>query len=496
MNDLMLFVLKSVVVSGILTGWYMLALRNKRLHHYNRFFLLFTLYASIQIPLLHFTWSPVLEKTSLLLNPVQIIFHTPQGVAQEARTAPSYPGGHIDLTQIASGIAALLSLALLARMLIRIVRVLRLRRQYPISIADGVTMVYTNLPDAPFSFLNCIFWKDSISLESGYGQLMLQHELAHVRQKHSYDKLACQLLSSVFWMNPFYWMIQREINMVHEFLADERAIVQSGDIREEDYTETLAKMLLQKHNGNSYLTPEHHFFSSPIQRRILMLQSNSTVRASLLMRIAALPLVAGSVFLVAFSPKTATPYAAAKTDHKIILLVDAGHGGADEGSRSGTLSEKMLTLKVARRMEQLSSRYPIKVHLTRSGDQLMSIEERIALSNKLQPDDFISIHIGGQTQGGKDQSSLDIAVNVKNAKAEESKKLAYAILKNASRPEWLQNNTFSERNSYAVLSNTAASALIEIGSINNQEQMQYIEDDKKLDELCSHILEGVLEAHR
>jgi hypothetical protein len=54
MATLGVFLWKSIVVSGLLTAWYLLALRGRRLHQYNRFFLLFALFASLTIPLLHF----------------------------------------------------------------------------------------------------------------------------------------------------------------------------------------------------------------------------------------------------------------------------------------------------------------------------------------------------------------------------------------------------------------------------------------------------------
>jgi N-acetylmuramoyl-L-alanine amidase len=496
MSDLILFVLKSIVVSSIFTAWYFMALRNKRLHNYNRFFLLFILYASIQVPLLKFNWFPIIEKPPLLLNSVSITLHTTQESINQSPILSSAPAEHIDFRWMALCIMGMVSLILLARMSISIIRVLRKRKQYPISAVDGVTIVHTNLPNAPFSFLNFIFWKDSISFKTGYGKLILTHELAHVKQKHSYDKLVSQLLSAIFWINPFYWIIQREISIVHEFLADEQAIIHNSDFQKEDYTKTLAKMLLQTYGGQRQLTPEHHFYSSSIQRRIIMLKSNSNVRGSLLKRIMILPLIAASILLFAFSQRQTALHAKKEDYKKIILVVDAGHGGADEGCRSKARIEKNLTLKVARRIEQLASRYHIQVYLTRSEDKLMTAEERAAFSNKLQPDDFISIHVSDQPKGEQYLSTFDVAVNIKNEKVAESKNLAYSILKVASRPEWTQKNEFSEQGLYGLLSNLAPSALIAIGNINNQEQMQYIEDDKKLDELCSNILEGVLDAHR
>ena len=491
MDALILFLLKSVVVSGMLYAWYLLALKNKRLHQYNRFFLLLTLYASIQVPLLHFEWSPVYETQPEILTSAQLLLHTIDGggAVQPATLQPT--GVLVNWQMIALFITVLISLCLLIRMMIRIAWVLRISKRYPHTRAHGVTLVYTDLDKAPFSFMNSIYWRNGIPQDTESGRMIIRHELLHIKQKHSYDKLASQLLTCVFWMNPFYWIIQKELAMVHEFLADEVATI-NGSADPDEQTEAFARMLLQVHDCTNYFTPEHQFFSSSIKRRLTMLQKNKIVRASVLRRAAVLPLVAGSIFIFAFSPKLAPE----RSDKKIVLVVDAGHGGNDMGAQSGSLIEKDLNLKIAKRMKDLAPGYNIEVHLTRNGDNDMTLEQRVVFSNKLNPDDFISIHVDDKPGKANDNGTFDVAINNKNSNAEASKRLAYAVFKHASRPEWEQRNGLSEKSAYVLKENTAAAVLIEIGDIKNREQMQHIENDAKLTELCSHILQGVVEAHK
>ncbi len=497
MQELILFVLKSTTISGILSGWYFLALKNRRMHNYNRFFLLFTLYASLQIPLLDFNWSPVMETQAVLFNSARLMLHTLNGPDSLPSATQNQTANTINWQAIIIGISITVSLGLLVTMLTRVFMILRLGKKYPNSFADGIRMVHTNLPNAPFSFMNTIYWRDTLSPESASGKIILQHELTHIKQKHTIDKLVSQLLSCIFWMNPFYWFIQKELGMVHEFIADEEAIVNSNNgLRQEDHTAVFAKMLLQVHFSTTYLTPEHQFFSSPIKRRLTMLQKNKIIKASVLRRAAILPLLAGSILLFAFSPRTAPGSAVMKADKKLVLLVDAGHGGTDAGGQYGSLLEKDLSLKVAMRLKDLAPNYNIEAYLTRSEDKFLSLDERVAASNQLHPDDFISIHVDDEPGKENGKGTFDIAINDKNAKAEESKRLAYAILKRASRPEWEQKKNFSEKNLYVLRENISSAALIEIGDIKNKEQMQHILDNAKLDELCNRILEGVVEAHK
>ena len=76
------------------------------------------------------------------------------------------------------------------------------------------------------------------------------------------------------------------------------------------------------------------------------------------------------------------------------IVIDAGHGGGDDGARgaNGTL-EKNVTLSVARRLKgALESRLGVRVILTRDGDQSVGLDERAALANNNKADLFVSLH--------------------------------------------------------------------------------------------------------
>ena len=76
------------------------------------------------------------------------------------------------------------------------------------------------------------------------------------------------------------------------------------------------------------------------------------------------------------------------------IVVDAGHGGTDEGARGpeGTL-EKDVTLDVARRLRTaIEQRLGARVILTRSGDAVVPIDERAAVANNNKADLFVSLH--------------------------------------------------------------------------------------------------------
>tara|TARA_B100000949_G_C14282453_1_gene452497 strand:- start:1826 stop:3391 length:1566 start_codon:yes stop_codon:yes gene_type:complete len=76
------------------------------------------------------------------------------------------------------------------------------------------------------------------------------------------------------------------------------------------------------------------------------------------------------------------------------IVVDAGHGGLDEGSKgaNGTL-EKDVTLNIARLLtDTLERRLGVRVIQTRTRDTVVQLDRRAAIANNNNADLFISLH--------------------------------------------------------------------------------------------------------
>lgn len=111
---------------------------------------------------------------------------------------------------------------------------------------------------------------------------------------------------------------------------------------------------------------------------------------------------------IAVKPTLAPPPAAAATsnvvipkpvsvrpkDGKLIVVVDAGHGGLDCGAIGprGTM-EKDVNLAVARALAKaLSKEKNIQVIMTRDSDVLVPLQDRTRIANEAEADMFISVH--------------------------------------------------------------------------------------------------------
>jgi beta-lactamase regulating signal transducer with metallopeptidase domain len=287
------YVLKSTFISGIFLGYYWIALRNKSFNYYNRFYLLLSLACSVAIPFFTFNWFSI-KQQDLPVSSATLTYLSTQ--------ITSVHSTRLSWQEVALYIAFLISLFLLIVMAFNIIKVYQLKRRSAIIKMEEVDFIYTDLEHAPFSFLNNLFWKESISLDEDYGKKIFKHEITHIRQKHTLDILCCQIINAIFWMNPFNWLIQKELKAIHEFIADKEAV---GDNNVEEFV----KLLLQAHYGNHFLKLTHSFYYSSIKRRLFMLTTKSTTTRSYVRKLLALPvtLLAVGALSVSTIESKATP---------------------------------------------------------------------------------------------------------------------------------------------------------------------------------------------
>jgi hypothetical protein len=279
-TDVLMYLLKSMILSGIFFGYYTLFLKNTIYHAYNRFYLLASMALSLVIPCFHLSMFTISEEA---LPAAQVLTYL-STVAQGPVAQPS-----IAWEIVAMGVISGLFVAYLAY---SILRIYLLKMKNPVTQMRDFDFIETELEEAPFSFFNNLFWKKSISIEDESGRKILQHELSHIRQNHSLDRLFSQTICAIFWMNPLNWIMQKELQNIHEFIAD-RDAVGAGEV------DAFAKMLLQSYYGNHFLNPSHSFYYSSIKRRIIMLTTSKTPKYAYLRKVAVLPMLA--IILALFS---------------------------------------------------------------------------------------------------------------------------------------------------------------------------------------------------
>ncbi|MDE6865813.1 MAG: N-acetylmuramoyl-L-alanine amidase, partial [Muribaculaceae bacterium] len=88
------------------------------------------------------------------------------------------------------------------------------------------------------------------------------------------------------------------------------------------------------------------------------------------------------------------PVRAAENRKEFVVVIDAGHGGNDVGAVDNGVREKDINLAVAKRLQEDLQRKMknVKVIMTRSNDNFVTLQGRADIANKNHADLFISIH--------------------------------------------------------------------------------------------------------
>jgi N-acetylmuramoyl-L-alanine amidase len=429
-----------MLCSGMMMGYYWLVLRNKRFHQYNRFYLLAIALLSWIVPLIKISWhQPVIMSSGnqQVIQFLSIVAENNSQIEQSISGKGFEWNWNILATVIYFGIATVLLFGLLRAF----ARLYRMLKEHSCKNVGDVYLILTRVKGTPFSFFKYIFWNEEIDIHSQSGKQMLQHELTHVRQKHSFDKLFIQIMLVVGWFNPFFWLLRKEMEMIHEFIADKKA-VGNGD------TASLAQMLLTAAYPQQQFKLTHPFFFSPIKRRLQMLTDHKNPRFSYIRRLVVLPLLAIIIILFAFRNKkqgeNATLSVASlvenmagvisnkvssgnnagidivsskrnthvKPFNSVIpattytVMIDAGHGGTDKGNIGidGT-SESELTLSLAKAIRDLAIDKNIRVILTREEDEFHSVTHIAGIADKYRPDLFVSLHCNTMSEESNNISS-------------------------------------------------------------------------------------------
>jgi len=220
-------------------------------------------------------------------------------------------------------------------------------------------------------------------------------------------------------------------------------------------------------------------------------------------------------------PATAEPSVAASKpdvvpgDRKVrVVVIDPGHGGMDAGAKTSNVTEKDLTLALARKLRSaLQSRLGTTVLLTRDSDASMDNEARSAVANNNQANLFISLHVGYSQNKADTGSSVfimkeDFGDSFTPEKTSNDRLflpwyLGYRIHRPASAVagaileaelnKSVPGSKFTVRTApLAVLSSaTMPSLLLEIGNLNNPASAQALVDNGFQGRLLNSIVDAV-----
>lgn len=161
------------------------------------------------------------------------------------------------------------------------------------------------------------------------------------------------------------------------------------------------------------------------------------------------------------------------------IVVDAGHGGPDNGmtgplGQNTSLYEKDVTLAVATRLgRQLKSR-GLRVVYTRKTDTLIALSDRGRIANQANGDLFISVHVNAANPGWRDPAA---------ARGFETYFLAEAKTEDARRVEQMENESVRYESTSVVAKDDALSFIL-----SDMKQNEHLRESSELAEIIQQRL--------
>jgi len=391
------------------------------------------------------------------------------------------------------GLYFLISAIFLAVLLHWIIYIRKITRLYPKKRLEGILVSFSTETGTPFSFLKMIFWNSQINLNSPTGKQIFRHESFHVQQKHSLDILFLEFIRGIFWFNPFFHLICREIRATHEFLADRFAISKADKY---EYAELLVRHAI----GIPSPSLVHSFFNTNLKRRINMLTQLNNTRPRYISRIMVLPVIFLLFCAFATERKKQEPGINQPSVKMITVVIDAGHGGFDAGAISSQgVNEKDIALSVAKKIKQFSSSYHINVLMTREEDIMpgnkTSIQDglhyRTQFANEQKADLFISIHMNAGSLSAS--NGTEIYVSAQNPYFQKSLSLGSAMLEEINKTYPTTDQLKQRTEGIWVLKASAMPAILVLcGNLDDGKDLSFISNESNQVLFAKSILQGIL----
>ncbi|WP_319500582.1 TonB-dependent receptor plug domain-containing protein [uncultured Draconibacterium sp.] len=276
MEEFLLYIGKAALALGAFYLAYLALFQHQKHFLFNRIYLPVSFLVSFFIPIITFTKVnyiqplPVASSQSFAYLPEAAVVNEPQF---------TFEWYHYLLAIYAVGILVFLLNLLIGHLkAINIIRFSRLKELF------GAQVNLTKKDVHPFSFFSRIVLSEKM-LKNPNLKMIVDHEMIHVRERHTLDILVAELLFLLQWFNPFAWLIRDAMRNNLEYLTDHQ-VAQNHNA--EAYQLAMVG-LAHKKGVAPFLTALN---GSQLKNRIIMMKKKTENRYSLLKQLVVLPLLA------------------------------------------------------------------------------------------------------------------------------------------------------------------------------------------------------------
>jgi len=276
------YLLQVLVLQFIFLLFYRWFLRKETFFRWNRFYLIGTALLSFLLPLIKFGWLQKNSEWHETLAPVIIGSNRiEQNLHQQVEV--SYQSQLLVLY-----LAGVLVFSILFA--VKLYQIFSLLKKYPVVRQNGYKIVLLSGQSEVFSFMQYIFIDEQLYRQKDLA--IIAHEWVHLKEKHWLDLLFFELLKILFWFSPFLWVYQKELSLLHEYIAD------SQSVRQYSVAEYFNRILQETFGVRKVSFVNQFYQPKLLKNRIMMLKRKKSTRLSLLKYVAFIGIVVGLSLLV------------------------------------------------------------------------------------------------------------------------------------------------------------------------------------------------------
>ena len=174
-----------------------------------------------------------------------------------------------------------------------------------------------------------------------------------------------------------------------------------------------------------------------------------------------------------------------------LVVLDAGHGGKDQGAKVRSLEEKKLALLTVLYTKKYLEELGYRVLLTRAKDVYVPLSKRVLIANKMKCVAFVSVHFN--TAPNHLAEGLEVYYTGESTeRGRSSRRLAGLLLHSVLTQTEAQSRGVKLGNHLYVIRETQMPAvLFEAGFMTNPEEWSKMKEKKYLEKIAKGISQGL-----
>jgi N-acetylmuramoyl-L-alanine amidase len=179
------------------------------------------------------------------------------------------------------------------------------------------------------------------------------------------------------------------------------------------------------------------------------------------------------------------------SDVKPLIVIDAGHGGTDEGAKVNAFMEKKLALTTALLTKKHLEELGYRVIMTRSRDIYLPLQRRVLIANKTKGSLFVSVHFNSSPSADAQGVEIFYFDSKEQWRTKASKRLANCILYRVIDQTEANSRGIKQGNFHVIRETDMPAVLVEGGFITNRDERGKLRDRAYLNRLAEGIAQGI-----